>query len=143
MCSASRGEARAEVLQLAVFNWTGSGCSGYHYDPLFPQGHSVEGSGPAVVVVDEEQAPGSGSDARWNRFTPKVIAKSLCQARTWADGFGGQCDRKPDNNHDLCKRHLKSNAHGKVTGDIPDVKFKAFETAEKARMRKAGGSNVA
>ena len=46
-------------------------------------------------------------------FTPSdpILDGSKCLARVWADGYGGQCCRRPLNGQVLCKAH----SHGTVT----------------------------
>ena len=68
------------------------------------------------------------ADQRAQRpFTPEVVDDgSRCLARTWNGGRGGQCKAKPAQDG-LCKVHLRSHAHGLVTGDIPAAKLAQFE----------------
>ena len=70
---------------------------------------------------------------RWASFTPKVVDAGLCQARVWAGGLGGQCDKEPEKGRNLCRSHARSHAHGLVTGDIPEAKFREFQKAEARR----------
>ena len=48
ICAERPGARPGVALQFAMFNWTGAGCSGYHYDPLFP----VPGTGGDVVDLE-------------------------------------------------------------------------------------------
>ena len=48
ICAQRTGARPGAALQFAMFNWTGAGCSGYHYDPLFP----VPGTGGDVVDLE-------------------------------------------------------------------------------------------
>ena len=91
-----------------------------------------DGSGAAGVAGETSGATGAAEEtARWKRFTPMVVDGSRCLARTWGDGCGAQCARKPELGMDLCKGHAgkvgKSGWHGKVTGEIPEDKLKQFE----------------
>ena len=73
------------------------------------------------------------SSAR-HEFTPQTIKEQCCLARTWDDGHGGQCTRRPLNAAamQLCAAHkLESDlpcglAHGLVTGAIPARKLEEF-----------------
>jgi hypothetical protein len=85
---------------------------------LFGPGAEAEGAEGAVA-----------RDVAWKRFTPRVVDHSSCLARTWLEGRGGQCGNKPKDDGELCSRHLKSWSHGKVTGEIPEKKLKAFLAA--------------
>jgi hypothetical protein len=83
--------------------------------------------GPGAVAEGAEGAV--ARDVAWKRFTPRVVDHSSCLARTWLEGRGGQCGNKPKDDGELCSRHLKSWSHGKVTGEIPEKKLKAFLAA--------------
>ena len=71
----------------------------------------------------------------WHEFTPKTINEQCCLARTWDDGYGGQCTRRALNDAatQLCAAHkLESDlplglAHGLVTGAIPARKLEEFK----------------
>ena len=71
----------------------------------------------------------------WREFTPKTIIKQRCLARTWDDGYGGQCTRsQSSDNSQLCSAHqLESErpqglTHGLVSGDIPARKLAEFKS---------------
>ena len=68
----------------------------------------------------------------WRRFTPSVINPSLCLARTYNAGAGGQCKRKPKLGENVCGACNKNPAHGRVDGPIPELKLAFF-------LRAAGG----
>ena len=115
-------------------------------------GEVVEGGdGPGEAGAGQESgaAGAGGESARWKKFTPLVVDSKMCLARTWKDGKGGQCGRKPAAGADLCCMHAGKVGTdkwlGKVTGEIPEAKWKEFEkTFEKANagaVLKAGGSN--
>ena len=98
------------------------------------EGGSGGGDGKAEAGVAGEASGATGAaveTARWKRFTPTPVDASKCLARTWGDGCGAQCARKPEPGMDLCKAHAekvgKSGWHGKVTGEIPEDKLKQFE----------------
>eukprot|EP00927_Polykrikos_kofoidii_P028669 TRINITY_DN24972_c0_g1_i1.p1 TRINITY_DN24972_c0_g1~~TRINITY_DN24972_c0_g1_i1.p1 ORF type:complete len:1926 (-),score=365.63 TRINITY_DN24972_c0_g1_i1:168-5105(-) len=64
------------------------------------------------------------------------VDKSLCFARVWGGGVGGQCRRKPAPRNDFCKFHSTEASkaanglpsHGRIDGPIPSQKLKAFES---------------
>ena len=98
----------------------------------------------------ESGAEGAGEEAaRWKKFTPLVVDSKKCLGRTWNEGKGGQCTKKPGAGADLCSGHAckvgTDKWLGKVTGEIPAAKLKEFEKRfEKARagtVVKAGGSD--
>ena len=68
----------------------------------------------------------------WRRFTPSVMNPSLCLARTYNAGAGGQCKRKPKLGEDICGACNKNPAHGRADGPIPELKLPFF-------LRAAGG----
>jgi len=79
---------------------------------------------------------GCDGEAAWRQFTPAVIEASLCQARTWANGKGAQCKRKPQSGELLCGGHLRelragTLKHGWVTGSIPDGALRDFENEQR------------
>eukprot|EP00971_Amphidinium_carterae_P161973 3211038-Amphidinium_carterae.1 len=51
---------------------------------------------------------------------------SLCLARTWNSGRGGQCMAHKFNSEGLCTRHAHKQSHGLVTGLIPQQKLREF-----------------
>ena len=67
-------------------------------------------------------------------FTPQTINDQCCLARTWDDGHGGQCTRRPLNcATQLCAAHKFESdlplglTHGLVTGAIPTCKLEQFK----------------
>ena len=152
VCARRVGAVPGRPLEFALFNWTGGGCTGYHYDLLVRRRGHLGEQGVAVVELNgdgdgAESGSMSGMGAvrklRWEPFTPKVIDASLCQARLWNNGLGGQCDKEPEKGKQLCKRHARKHAHGLVTGDIPEAKFREFETeAKKRKQDVAGGTDA-
>lgn len=66
-------------------------------------------------------------------FTPDTIKQSMCFARTWNDGLGGQCCRAPiDGSAGLCLQHSKDErwrSHGRVDGPVPQRKLLDFRKA--------------
>jgi hypothetical protein len=62
-------------------------------------------------------------------FTPAQIDTSLCLARIWGAGKGGQCGQVPLDGSSFCKRHTPQQVHGLVTGEIPADKLAKFEKA--------------
>eukprot|EP00931_Biecheleriopsis_adriatica_P005360 TRINITY_DN106884_c0_g1_i1.p1 TRINITY_DN106884_c0_g1~~TRINITY_DN106884_c0_g1_i1.p1 ORF type:complete len:192 (-),score=35.34 TRINITY_DN106884_c0_g1_i1:22-597(-) len=79
----------------------------------------------------------SGTD--WKLFTPKVIHKDRCLARTWNNERGGQCENSvdPETGGDLCDGHrVWGLVHGKVTGPIPEAKLREFEYWAAVRARR-------
>ena len=78
----------------------------------------------------------------WHEFTPEIIDDMRCLARTWDNGLGGQCERRPVNaDCKLCYAHLAEDkrpqglTHGLVTGEIPVVKLKEFQSVRDFRQR--------
>merc|ERR1712232_1546759 len=68
--------------------------------------------------------------ASLERFTPRNIDTSLCMARTWASGRGGQCTKQRSAGSDFCSIHSNGlPVHGRVDGPIPKPKLKEFEKA--------------
>ena len=67
----------------------------------------------------------------WHEFTPQTINAQYCLARTWDDGYGGQCTRRAlnDTATKLCASHKRASnhplglTHGLVTGAIPARKW--------------------
>ena len=70
----------------------------------------------------------------WHEFTPQTINAQYCLARTWDDGYGGQCTRRAlnDTATKLCTSHKRESnhplglTHGLVTGAIPARKLEQF-----------------
>ena len=88
------------------------------------------------------------STSDWLEFTPKTIDDQRCLARTWDDGYGGQCTRTPLNdNCKLCSAHKAESqrprglTHGWVTGGIPERKLAEFQSVrifrEAARLERS------
>ena len=146
VCAGRAGAVPGGPLEFALFNWTGGGCTGYHYDLLVRSaGVVVEldgGDGGDGAMSSTVSGGGLVEQPRWAPFTPEGIDASLCRARVWRGGLGGQCDKKPEQGGDLCKSHLRSQAHGLVTGDIPEGKFREFQKAQ-ARRRGSSGEGAA
>jgi hypothetical protein len=94
-----------------LYNLTGRGYSGYHYDPLFP----ILPGGAAAGAVGEAAT-----------YTPDVIDADKCFGRTWAKGLGGQCSNLPAQNQRICRMHAKKADHGFVDGDIPEATLEKF-----------------
>lgn len=89
------------------------------------------GQGPMVPI-----------DTTWRDFTPRKINHLRCLARTWDNGLGGQCERKPMGAEcKLCRAHrVEDNrpqglTHGLVTGEIPKVKLAEFQSVRAFRQR--------
>ena len=61
--------------------------------------------------------------------TPSHIDMSLCLARIWGGGNGGQCGKAPLEGERVCKRHKTQQAHGLVTGEVPPQKLDQFQKA--------------
>ena len=64
-------------------------------------------------------------------FTPEAVTGTCrCEARTWAGGYGGQCNKKKVLEGLFCKMHSGEGGptHGSVSGPIPLSKLKAFRT---------------
>ena len=69
----------------------------------------------------------------WMRFTPDSVDSTLCQARTWDNGRGGQCRHQPMLGEEFCRAHRqKWEVHGCVTGPIPQSKLRLFLSRELA-----------
>ena len=77
---------------------------------------SAHESTPPVLLPGEEV---------WRRFTPPVINPTLCLARTYNGGAGGQCKRNPQAGGDICGS-CKKLVHGRVDGPIPEIKLAHF-----------------
>ena len=89
-----------------------------------PRGQKIAGldssdSDDVGAVRVKRAGKGKGRAARLDavskRFTPSKIDFKKCLARTWSDGYGGQCDAMPVANKTLCKAHIADLAHGYVT----------------------------
>eukprot|EP00929_Paragymnodinium_shiwhaense_P000334 TRINITY_DN100582_c0_g1_i1.p1 TRINITY_DN100582_c0_g1~~TRINITY_DN100582_c0_g1_i1.p1 ORF type:complete len:311 (+),score=78.33 TRINITY_DN100582_c0_g1_i1:134-1066(+) len=79
-------------------------------------------------------------DEEWRKFTPLVVDKTKCLARTWNGGTGGQCGKNATEG-DFCGAHggqaQKWKVHGRVDGSIPENKLNEFKRAA-ARLSGAG-----
>jgi len=87
---------------------------------------SIDADLHAARCLSDEWVSGR---AAWMRFTPANIDKTRCLARTWACGQGGQCTGRPREGAIFCNTHTKDEkwrAHGRVDGEIPEVKLRAF-----------------
>ena len=86
---------------------------------------------------DEGGGPGFLSGPEWKQYTPDVVDKTRCLARTWGEGHGAQCTRPPALGNRLCKMHAKQVGgkgwHGEVDGPIPDAKLAEFRRRGKRR----------
>mmetsp|Transcript_123310 Transcript_123310/g.310386 ORF Transcript_123310/g.310386 Transcript_123310/m.310386 type:complete len:271 (-) Transcript_123310:67-879(-) len=72
-------------------------------------------------------------------FTPEEIEWTLCLARTWNAGRGGQCLRHRRDGSDFCAMHGAGDkwmVHGRVDGNVPEKKLREFEAATPARKRR-------
>ena len=81
------------------------------------------------------------ASTRWCEFTPQNINEKRCLARTWDDGYGGQCTRLALNDTlKLCAAHKVESerplglTHGFVTGAIPPRKLEEFENVRAFRQ---------
>ena len=74
----------------------------------------------------------------WRKYTPTEIDATKCMARTWGNGSGGQCARKPEAGCRFCVSHKKKEGkpgwHGAVDGEIPAEKLAEFRTRGKPRV---------
>jgi len=89
---------------------------------------AAEESAVTPVVADADS---------WRRFTPSSVNTSLCMARVWASGAGGQC-RHAQTTGGFCKVHNKDETwrkHGRVDGEIPAQKLQEFIKASTATQR--------
>ena len=121
ICRVDGGGPAELPIVFDLYNMTGDGFSGYHYDPLFPV--------RLVGVVDGAGDPGAGAGGVLLEFTPCVINADKCLARTWSGGLGGQCSRFPVADRRWCKVHETRAMHGFVDGPVPDLKLAAFRKA--------------
>jgi len=90
----------------------------------------------------------SSESPPWKQFTPATVDVSLCMARTWNCGRGGQCRSKQlSDGSELCKQHgrqlqkVKYLPHGRVDGPIPPAKLDEFlreSTISRARVEQTG-----
>ena len=86
-----------------------------------PVGRTVATTAPRSEAVG---ICGQGEEV-WRRSTPAFIDRTLCFARTFNKGSGGQCRRKPRGSGEICGSCTKL-VHGRVDGPIPDAKLQAF-----------------
>ena len=67
----------------------------------------------------------------WKCYTPDIIDPTRCMARTWSEGKGGQCAKKPKPGMRFCLFHAKQEGdqgwHGAVDGEIPPGKLAEFK----------------
>ena len=67
---------------------------------------------------------------------------TLCMARIWRDGYGGQCGLAPVGGGRFCARHGRQEGqrgwHGAVDGPVPPAKFIEFEAAKAKRANAEG-----
>eukprot|EP00930_Biecheleria_cincta_P034065 TRINITY_DN23578_c0_g1_i1.p1 TRINITY_DN23578_c0_g1~~TRINITY_DN23578_c0_g1_i1.p1 ORF type:complete len:786 (-),score=171.54 TRINITY_DN23578_c0_g1_i1:74-2431(-) len=98
---------------------------------------AAEASEPKLKVL-------SGKD-EWLAFSPKEVDLTLCLARTWKDGHGGQCQEPRCQGADLCPKHrtqavsTRGLSYGFVDGPIPAAKLTEFQHAA---LRIAAGLSV-
>mmetsp|Transcript_75914 Transcript_75914/g.210736 ORF Transcript_75914/g.210736 Transcript_75914/m.210736 type:complete len:324 (+) Transcript_75914:75-1046(+) len=68
-------------------------------------------------------------------FTPTNWSPHLCHARTWNNGFGGQCVKKQKPGYDFCQQHIvRGLVHGRLDGPIPQAKLEEFKKANRHRL---------
>ena len=61
-------------------------------------------------------------------FQPEAVDEERCKALVWNAGAGKlQCSYKPLKGKDLCWKHEKKLAHGRVRGPIPMKKYEEFK----------------
>ncbi len=128
------GDEDAELAPVSAGNREGASSSSAGVEVL---GTSIAGGGASASSAALESDARIYDEAVWKQFTPVVVNDSLCQARTWAQGRGGQCKRKPQLGEKLCSSHMQElNAaglkHGWLTGSIPDNALRKFQN-EKGR----------
>lgn len=86
----------------------------------------------------------SGKD-EWLAFSPKEVDLTLCLARSWNEGHGGQCQEPRSQGADLCSKHrtqavsTRGLCYGFVDGPIPAAKLTEFQHAA---LRIAAGLSV-
>jgi len=92
------------------------------------------------AAEDSAVSPAVADTDSWRRFTPSSVNTSLCMARVWASGAGGQCRHPPQATGGFCKLHIKNECwrnHGRVDGEIPAQKLQEFIKASTATKRPA------
>eukprot|EP00929_Paragymnodinium_shiwhaense_P047384 TRINITY_DN24035_c0_g1_i1.p1 TRINITY_DN24035_c0_g1~~TRINITY_DN24035_c0_g1_i1.p1 ORF type:complete len:1703 (+),score=462.12 TRINITY_DN24035_c0_g1_i1:117-5225(+) len=92
-----------------------------------------------VTMAAEVEDAMEGEESSWQRFTPAAVDYSLCLARTWANGQGGQCKRGQIQGQSFCTMHAKKLTLGRVDGPIPQERLADFE---KASSKKGGGRST-
>jgi hypothetical protein len=141
VCERSGGHVEESALLFQLYNLTGDGISGSHYDPLFPGGVPAEVAGASSL--SEEQLGRRNTEPAWKRYSPEVVNASLCKARTWAQGQGGQCRKPPAAGARFCCLHEKQSSKktwlGSVDGEVPAQKLVEFE---RCRKDEQGGPTV-
>eukprot|EP00928_Gymnodinium_smaydae_P008996 TRINITY_DN13321_c0_g1_i1.p1 TRINITY_DN13321_c0_g1~~TRINITY_DN13321_c0_g1_i1.p1 ORF type:complete len:772 (-),score=174.41 TRINITY_DN13321_c0_g1_i1:145-2460(-) len=93
----------------------------------------------ALVPLAPGAVPPTPRGHNGHEFTPAVINKSLCLARTWGDGRGGQCCRQRLATGSFCMAHAKDEkwkVHGHVELKVPEKKLNDFR---KEWIRRASG----
>lgn len=88
---------------------------------------AAEASGPKLKVL--------GGRDEWLAFSPKEVDLTLCLARTWNGGQGGQCRETKAQGGNLCPKHqtqavsTRGLLYGFVDGPMPDAKLTEFQNA--------------
>ena len=104
--------------------------------PAVPKGRSIES-----VLKRPSRLKSASANPDWREFTPETINGHRCLARTWDDGYGGQCTRSASNDTSrLCAAHKVESqrtiglTHGLVTGSIPARKLAEFQNVKAFRQ---------
>ena len=83
------------------------------------------------VQEDSQSMRRAAVAPEWKCYTPDMIDLTRCMARTWNDGKGGQCLKKPKPGLRFCLFHAKQEGdqgwHGAVDGEIPPGKLAEFK----------------
>ncbi|CAK0890246.1 unnamed protein product, partial [Prorocentrum cordatum] len=138
---AAAAEPAEEIGPLMVCEDAGgpSGCETAAAAPeLAAAGAPELAAAEAAEPVAAEAAEAVSAD--WAAFTPEVVCRELCMARTWAGGKGGQCHRRPRGASLFCPGHLAVRSHGQVDGPVPAAKLGQFVRAAAGR---AAGARLA
>lgn len=128
------GRAMARPAEFAAVQGA-AGASGEAEGNIEEQASAASGrraNGEGRRRLAAKPAAASSDDSEWRCFTPAKISSTLCMARTWAKGSGGQCTKRPDAGAEYCSQHVKEDkwrVHGRVDGPIPQQKLLEFEKA--------------